>query len=560
MLLPEQLREIILKSGFVQPKDFDGAIKTAEELGKQPTEVLIYRGLISEDVLGQLIAEFYQVPYIKLSHKIIPRDALSIIPEEAATTFRMIPFVKSGSELHLAMVDPSDLEAREFVKRHTGLKVKIFYVNIPDLNQSLGQYKSNIKDMFTTIIEENIQKSQTGKKGEDITKLAEDLPVIKILDTIMEYATAENASDIHFEAAEKEFLVRFRVDGVLRDILNLPKSIHPAIIARIKILSSLKIDEHRVPQDGRFKFKIKDNFIALRVSILPTFYGENIVLRILPESSRPLSLEELGISGHNLDLVKANIKKPHGMILVTGPTGSGKTTTLYSILTILNTTEVNICTVEDPIEYGINRINQTQINPAAGLTFAAGLRALLRHDPNIIMVGEIRDRETADMAIHSSLTGHLVLSTLHTNDAAGTIPRFLDMGAEGFLVASTVNLVIAQRLVRKICTSCIETYKLSDDMVNYLKKFVDTKELNQNFYRGKGCEECGHKGYKGRIGIYEALEVNEKIRQLTIKRVSAEEIHAAALENGMVPLFNDGINKASGGVTTIEEVLRVVRE
>lgn len=559
MILPETLREIILKSGFVSSTDFDAAVKTSQELGKTLTDVLIYRGLISEDVLGKLVAEYYQVPHIILRNKVIPTEIMNIVSEEAATSFRVLPFLVSGQELHLAMEDPSDLEAREFVKRKTGLRLKIFYVTTPDLNQALGQYKRNIKEIFTKIIEENVQKSKLAKE-EDITKLASDLPVIKTLDTILEYASAENASDIHFEALELEYLVRFRIDGVLRDILTLPKIIHPAIVARIKILAQLKIDEHRIPQDGRFKFKIKNNYIALRVSILPSFYGENIVLRILPESARPLALEELGITGHNLDLIKKNINKPHGMILVTGPTGSGKTTTLYSVLTILNTTEVNICTIEDPVEYGIKRVNQTQVNVAAGLTFAAGLRSLLRHDPNIIMVGEIRDRETAEMAIQSALTGHLVLSTLHTNDASGTIPRFLDMGAEGFLVASTVNLVIAQRLMRKICISCIEKYKLNEETANYLKTYIPEKDFPQYFYRGKGCAECGNKGYKGRIGVFEILEVNEEIRKLIIKRVSAEEIANAAIKNGMIPLINDGINKASGGITSIEEVLRVVRE
>lgn len=558
MILPNVLREIILKSGFVTPTDFDAAVKTSEELGKNITDILIYRGLISEDALTHLIAEYYNVPYVKLSHKVIPADVLQLIPEEAATTFRILPFTKETGMLHLAMEDPSDMEAREFVKRKSGLKVKIYYTSSPELASALGQYKRNIKEVFTKIIEENVQKSSM--KTQDAAQLAADLPVIRILDTMLEFASAEGASDIHFEAMEGEFLVRFRIDGVLRDILTLPKSIHPAIVARIKILSQLKIDEHRIPQDGRFKFKIKDNFIALRVSILPSFYGENIVLRILPESARPLSLEELGLAGHNLELVKMNIRKPHGLILVTGPTGSGKTTTLYSILNILNTTEVNICTVEDPVEYGIKRVNQTQINPAAGLTFAAGLRSLLRHDPNIVMVGEIRDKETAEMAIHSSLTGHLVLSTLHTNDAAGAIPRFLDMGAEGFLVASTVQLVIAQRLVRKICTTCIEAYKPSDELVVYLRNYLKGQEISGNFYRGKGCPECNNKGYKGRVGIFEILEVNEAIRQLIIRRVSSEEIANAAIEHGMIPLTQDGINKASGGITTLEEVLRVVRE
>jgi type IV pilus assembly protein PilB len=558
MIQPAQLREIILKSGFVSPGDFDSAVKNSDEVGKDLTDILISRGLVGEDALGQIIGDYYQVPFVKLSQKVIPLEILGIIPEEAASTFKVIPFARENNELSLAMQDPADLEAREFVKRKTGLKIRIFYTSAPEMYAAMGQYKKNIKEVFTKIIDENIQKSSLDTADE--VKMGTDLPIVKILDTILEYATAERSSDIHMEETESAFIVRFRIDGVLRDILDLPKALHPAIVARIKILAQLKIDEHRIPQDGRFKFKIKDNFIALRVSILPAFYGENIVLRILSESARPLSLEELGLSGHNLELVKNNIKQPHGMILVTGPTGSGKTTTLYSILNILISAEVNICTVEDPVEYGIKRVNQTQINPVAGLTFAAGLRSLLRHDPDIIMVGEIRDRETAEMAIHSALTGHLVLSTLHTNDAAGAIPRFLDMGAEGFLVASTVNLVIAQRLVRKICTTCIEPYTLTDDKMKYLSRFIEGGELVNKFYHGRGCMECNNKGYKGRIGIFEILEVNDEIRQLVIKKVSAEEISAAAVRNGMIPLMRDGINKASGGITTIEEVLRVIRE
>jgi type IV pilus assembly protein PilB len=558
MIQPAQFRDIILKSGFVSEVDFDACVKSADELGKDVTDILIYRGLISEDALGHIIGEFYQATFIKLSHKVIPVDILNILPEEAANTYRIIPFAKDGDELSLAMQDPSDLEAREFVKRKTGLKVKIFYVSPMDLTSALGQYKKNIKEIFTKIIQENVEKSATNTTDE--AKLAHDMPVIRILDTILEFASAEGASDVHMEALENEFLIRFRIDGVLRDILTLPKTIHPAIVARIKILSELKIDEHRIPQDGRFKFKINDAFIALRVSILPAFYGENIVLRILAESARPMSLEELGLTGHNLELVKNNIKKPHGMILVTGPTGSGKTTTLYSVLSILISTEVKICTVEDPVEYGIKRVNQIQINPAAGLTFAAGLRSLLRHDPDIIMVGEIRDEETAEMAIHSALTGHLVLSTLHTNDAPGAIPRLLDMGAEGFLVASTLNLIIAQRLVRKICPNCIEPYSVTEEMFTYLKQYVQGDEITNKFYRGKGCEECNYKGYKGRFGIFEILEVNEELREHVTKKASSDELAKIGKKYGMIPLIRDGINKASSGLTSIEEVMRVLRD
>lgn len=558
MILPEQLRKIILDSGFVSEGDLTDAIKTSRELKKDLKDVLVYKGLLTENVVGQLIAEHYGVSYIKISSKTIPIEILNIIPEQAAISFRTLPFQKTESELYIAMEDPSDLEAREFVKRKSAMKLKIFYTDSDDITKALGQYKRNIKDVFQKIIDENVAKSS--KKTEDARVAADEVPVIKILDTILEFSSAENASDVHFEILESVFIIRFRIDGVLYDILNLPKYIHPAIVARIKILSKLKIDEHRIPQDGRFKFKMKKNFMALRVSILPAFYGENIVLRLLAESVRPFALEELGLTGRNLDIIKKNIRKPHGMILVTGPTGSGKTTTLYTVLSLLNSTEVKICTVEDPVEYGIRRVNQIQVRPSQGLTFSTGLRSLLRHDPDVIMVGEIRDTETAEMAIHSSLTGHLVLSTLHTNDAIGTIPRLLDMGAEGFLVSSTLNLVIAQRLVRKICRDCVEPYKPSSEMLDYLKKIVKPEHLSPTYYIGKGCHECNNKGYRGRIGIYEILEVTETIRELIIKQGSASEILKSALAGGMTPLLQDGMAKAGGGITTIEEVLRVVRE
>lgn len=558
MLSSAQLREILLKSGFISSEDFDAAVKSSDELGKDIADVLVYRGLLGEDILGKLIAEYYNVPFIDLSRKIIPLEVLTLLSEEAATSFHIVPFALENNELSVAMEDPADLEAREFIKRKTGFRLKLFYSPPNGITHAIGQYKRNIKEVFNKIINENIAKSSGS--GRDAQKMAEDVPVIKILDTILEYAVAEGTSDVHFEALENDFLVRFRIDGLLRDIVSLPKSIHAAIVARIKILGLLKIDEHRIPQDGRFKFQMKDSFIALRVSILPTFFGENIVLRILAESARPLSFEELGLTGHNLELLERNIVKPHGMVLVTGPTGSGKTTTLYSVLTILNKAEVKLCTVEDPVEYGIKRVNQTQINPTAGLTFAAGLRALLRHDPDIIMVGEIRDQETAEMAVHSALTGHLVLSTLHTNDASGAIPRFIDMGVEGFLLASTINLVIAQRLVRKLCTRCIVSYTLQPEVAEYFTHLIPDFNAGATFYKSTGCDECSHKGYKGRIGIFEILEVNEDIRRLIVQRVSGDQIMKAALENGMIPLLKDGIDKASSGLTSIEEVLRVVRE
>lgn len=558
-ILPEKLKEVVLKAGFISEDDFARAVKSAQELQRPLEDVLVFQGLINEESLGQLLAEYFKVPFVALRHKVIPLEVLELIPENIARSYRMLPFEKTEKELSLAMEDPEDFEAVEFAKRHTGLKVKPFFATSEAISKGLSQYKKNIRKEFEKIIAQNVEKSKPGANL-DLLKAAADISVVKILDTILEYAVAERASDIHIELLENSLVVRYRIDGQLRDIINLPREIHSAVIARIKVLTHLKIDEHRVPQDGRFKFQIDDDFISLRVSIIPAFYGENIVMRLLFESARPLSLEELGLTGKNFEMLKRNIQKPHGMILVTGPTGCGKTTTLYSVLNILNSTDVKICTIEDPIEYGIARLTQIQVNPTTGLTFAAGLRALVRHDPDIIMVGEIRDGETVEMAIHSALTGHLVLSTLHTNDAPGAIPRFLDMGAEGFLVASTVNLIIAQRLVRRICTACIERLKPNEKSILEIEKRYGLKLKNQDFYRGKGCPECGNKGYKGRVGIFEILEVNDEIRNLIIKNAASDEIRKAAVKSGMISMLADGMDKMSAGITTIEEVLRVVQE
>lgn len=555
MSLPDSLKDILLSSKFITQEEFESAKKTADDLKKPITDILIFRGLLSEDALGQLIAEYYHVPYIKLRNKTIPSEILHLIPEEAARSFRVLPFARENGVMSLAMENPQDLEATEFVKRKVGSSIKPYFTLPAELSKALGQYKRNIKELFNDIVKNNIKK--TSIDPAHIEKSATDIPVIKILDAILEYAAAENASDIHLDTVEGNLLVRFRIDGVLRDILVLPKEIHPAIVARIKILSHLKIDEHRIPQDGRFKLQINDDLVAFRVSIVPAFFGENIVLRLLAESARPLSLEELGLTGKYLALLKENIKKPHGMILVTGPTGSGKTTTLYSILNMLNTPEVNICTIEDPIEYGIRRVNQMQVNTTAGLTFAAGLRSLLRHDPNIIMVGEIRDSETAETAIHSALTGHLVLTTLHTNNAAGAIPRFLDMGAEGFLVASTVNLIIAQRLVRRICTVCMEAYTPTKELLEFLHERFKKDFAGKKFYHGNGCTECHTSGYKGRIGVYELLAVDATIQALIAKKATVDEIEKQAVANGMVRLLDDGFDKVSAGLTTIDEVMKL---
>ena len=556
-LSPEILKQIIVGSGFVEENEYDDAYQSAVDMGRSVQDFLVFRGLVSSETLSKLIADYLKVPYISMKRYVIADEVLALVPEKMAKTYRMVPLAREGEQMKLAMEDPSNVEAIEFVKRHTGLMVVPHYASREDLNKALSQYKRNIQAEFQKVISEGI-KEAGGE--EDLIKAAEKLPIIKVLDTILEYAAAERASDIHIETQQMEVVVRFRIDGVLHDMIKLPRGIEDALIARIKILSNLKLDERRVPQDGRYKFKLSGEPISLRISIIPGFYGENVVMRLLHESARPLSLEELGLTGRNLEIVKSNILKPHGMILVTGPTGSGKTTTLYSVLNILNTVKVKICTIEDPIEYGVGRVTQIQVNTKTGLTFAAGLRALLRHDPDIMMVGEIRDKETAQIAIHSALTGHLVLSTLHTNDAPGAMPRLLDMGVEGYLAASTVNVVVAQRLVRKICSACTIEYKPDNAIMSKLSDDFRVNLSEQKFYKGKGCPECGNKGFSGRIGIYEVLQVTETIRPLISSRVSSDEILEQAKKEGMVTMLQDGLNKVSGGLTTIEEVLKAVLE
>lgn len=556
-IAPDTLKEILVKSGFIDQGDFADAEKAATQLGRDIADVLIFRGLISEDVIGKLISEYLKVPYVQISKKPIPPEVLSLIPEKLARTYRMVPFEKKDKKLSIALANPEDFEAIEFARRQTNLSVVPFYATEKEIARALSQYKKGIKEDFQKEIEENIKKTSPDK---DLAKAAEKVPIIKILDTIMEYAVNERASDIHIETQQDEVIVRFRVDGVLRDIVKLKKGVEDALVARVKILSNLKIDEHRIPQDGRHKFSLGEEVIALRVSIIPGFYGENVVMRLLLETARPLSLEELGITGSSLETVRGSIGRPYGMILVTGPTGSGKTTTLYSLLNILNTVEVNICTIEDPIEYGIGRVNQFQVNTKTGLDFASGLRALLRHDPNIIMVGEIRDQETANIAVHAALTGHLVLSTLHTNTAAGAIPRFIDMGVEGFLLASTLNCVVAQRLVRKICPSCIAKHDPGVEVIKRLSKELGVELTNQKYYKGQGCEECGHKGYIGRIGLYEVMPVTEKVRAQVALKVTIDDIQKLAVSEGMTTMLQDGLDKVASGLTTIEEVVRVVRE
>lgn len=558
----DELRKTLTGSGFVDEKQFSRAEEEARKTDREIIHVLVEHGDVSEEYLAEILADYFGVKYADLGKIKIAEEVAKLITESAAKTRKVIPFEADETSVKVAMEDPGDLATINFLEKQIGKEIIPFITTGRALREALGVYKKSISADFTKIIEENVQKARA--QGKDIEQMAQDLPVINILNTLIEYAISQRASDIHMERLPKEFLVRFRVDGILRDVITLPMTVHPALIARVKILADLKIDEHRLPQDGRFRYDTESHSSAIRVSVIPTFYGEKVVMRLLEESERFLTLEELGLSQRNLALVQKAIKEPHGMILATGPTGSGKTTTLYTVLHLLNRPEVNISTVEDPIEYDIKRVNQIQINPRINLTFADGLRSLLRQDPDILMVGEIRDKETADMAIHSALTGHLLLSSLHTNDAAGAIPRLIDIGVEPFLLASTLNLVIAQRLVRRICTKCVTSVKLTppdqEKIGLMLKGLGKQMKMPNQIYKGRGCHQCNQSGFRGRLGIFEVLEVTPKMQELITTKVSEEKVKAQARADGMVTMLEDGMSKIEAGATTLEEVLRVTKE
>ncbi len=578
---PERLKAFILDANLVSEEKFDKALEKAKATNQKVGDVLVSEGLIKEEDLIKLEAYILGIPFVNLEKETIPPDILKIIPESITRSHNIVAFRKEGKSLEVAMVDPEDLKTIEFIKKKADLKILPRLTTPKSIKNALTQYQKTLKAEFGDIIKKEAGSVKTLKevknveKKEDLKKAAEQLPIIKIIDTLMKHAILQRASDVHIEPTEKEVIVRYRIDGILRDAMVLPKITESGIVARIKVLANLKLDEHRLPQDGRFKIETDDYKYSVRVSILPVFNGEKIVMRLLPENSKSLTLEEIGLRGKALEKVHENLKKPVGLILVTGPTGSGKTTTLYSMMEILNTPEVNISTVEDPIEYRMPRINQTQINAKIGLTFAAGLRSLVRQDPDIIMVGEIRDDETVDLAINAALTGHLVLSTLHTINAAGAIPRLIDMKAEPFLISSTVKIIIAQRLVRKLCPEK-EKYRLKASEIKNLKKYCDLEKVLKIlkeekivkpkvefkdivFYRPKPSKDSPD-GYKGRIGIFEVLSVNESIKDLIIKEASADEIQRQAEKEGMRTMVEDGFVKAAQGITSIEEVLRVISE
>lgn len=583
----QQLKAFLLDKNLINKEQLAKVEAIADKKGKSIEEILLSEKVIAEKKLVELKAYILGIPFVDLKKSDISPDILKIIPESIAREHNIVAINKNKDELEVAMLDPKDLQTIDFIKKTTDLKIKPRLTSSESIKEVLKQYQKSLQAEFGDIIKKETKKSslfkigpaKEGEKeisGEDLKKTAEELPIIKIVDTLIRHAILQRSSDIHIEPGEKEVVVRYRIDGILHDAMILPNQVHSGIAARIKVLSNLKLDEHRLPQDGRFKIETEGQKISFRVSIMPTFFGEKIVMRLLIEEEKRFTLENLGFWGETLETIHRAIKKPYGMILATGPTGCGKTTTLYTILEILNKPGVNICTIEDPIEYQIPRVNQTQVRPNIGFTFANGLRSLVRQDPDIIMVGEIRDEETASLAVNAALTGHLVLSTLHTNTAAGAIPRLIDMGVEPFLISSSVNLILAQRLARKLCQEGKEKYKLSKAQIEEMGKQIDLENLlkilkNEKivaesakwndiyFYRSKPTKECPD-GYKDRIGIREALEISEIIKDMVVKRATADEIETQAKKEGMLVMIEDGFVKAIQGLTSLEEILRVISE
>ncbi len=577
----QQLKAFLLDAGLVTKDQFEKALKKAEKTGQKVGDVLVSDGLITQEELIKLEAYILGIPFINLEKEKISPEVLKFIPEPIARSHNIIAFRKKGNNLEVAMLDPEDLRTIEFVKKTANLKILPRLTTPDSIKNVLNQYQKSLEAEFGEIIKKEagvikpIKEEEVVEEKEELLKAAEELPVVRIVDTLMKHAILQRASDIHIEPLEKEVIVRYRIDGILHDAMTLPKQVSSGIVARIKVLSNLKLDEHRLPQDGRFKIETEDYRYSIRVSVLPVFDGEKIVMRLLPETAKALTLEGLGLRDEALERVQDNLRKPVGMILITGPTGCGKTTSLYAMMEILNVPGVNISTVEDPIEYRMPRINQTQVNSKIGLTFASGLRSLVRQDPDIIMVGEIRDKETAGLAINAALTGHLVLSTLHTTDAAGAIPRLIDMKTEPFLLSSTLEIILAQRLVRKFCKEKTK-YTLKESELKNLEKYCDLGRILKilkeeklvkakasfkeiEFYRPKPTKECPE-GYSGRIGIFEVLNITETIKELIVKEATSDQIQAQAQKEGMRIMIEDGFIKAAQGITSIEEVLRVIIE
>ena len=557
MLATKKLKDILIKPGYVKEADFEFAADDAKAKKISLEQALVENSLIKDEYLGQLIAESLKSRFINLAKKDINPEVLKLIPEIVAKKQLIIAFDKDKEGLHLAMNEPDNLQLQHFITKKTGENIIAYYATPKDILKILKQYHKELKQEFSEIVLKNLSLVKADSK--------EQLPIIKIVESLIQYAYENRASDIHIEPHDEDTLIRFRIDGVLHDVLAIPKNYHDLIVSRIKIMANLRTDEHKSAQDGKIRFNLAEEKLDIRVSILPILEGEKIVMRLLAKKLRQLNLDTVGLNPEEVKKVKKAIKSPWGMILSTGPTGSGKTTTLYSILKILNSRDVNISTIEDPVEYDVDGINQIQVDAETNLTFAKGLRAILRQDPDVIMVGEIRDEETASIAVNSAMTGHLVLSTLHTNDAATALPRLLDMKVKPYLIASTVLLIIAQRLVRKICPNCIESYSLSaEDFTKLLpkgmaEKYIEGKK-NITLYKGEGCKSCHKTGYTERLGIFEVLEITQPIRDLIVAKATSQAIKKQAISEGMTTMLANGLDKVFMGQTTLDEILRATKE
>ncbi len=559
------LEDILFRQGLITSDQLSAIKLESINSGQTPEKIILEHNLIPAESIVAARAQLLNVPFIKLAGKAISSEVLNLIPEPVARRYKLIPFDRAGDQLMVAMADPLDLQVIQFVEKKSGMRIKP-YLGLPeDILKSISdQYSQNLSTDVTSALRE--VASVSGPVAE-VPEIIREAPVTNIVNQLLEYAIKARASDIHIEPEEDRTRVRFRIDGILHEKVILPKGVHDAVVSRIKILAVLKIDEKRLPQDGRFTYTYGHSEVDLRISTVPTVYGEKVVMRLLPKSVAAPTLQELGLRGSAIRGLDTQLSRPHGIILVCGPTGSGKTTTLYSILSKISTTKVNVVTIEDPVEYQIPGVNQVQANPAIGLTFASALRSFLRQDPNIIMVGEIRDTETAELAIQAALTGHQVFSTLHTNSAAGALPRLLDMGSEPFLLASAINVIVGQRVIRKICSNCRIEYvvppEVAENIRSVLGKLLPTVfsgNVPIKLFKARGCSACNQVGFIGRIGIFEVLVISEKTARQILDHATSQEIEESAVSSGMVTMKQDGYLKMLDGITTMEEVLRVAQD
>ncbi len=564
MTIPnERLRQALAELELLPAERLEAAFQGATERGEPLSEYLVERNIVTDENMGRLTADVYGLPFVNLRNETVGEEVLGLLPVEMVKRSLVFPFRKTATGLALAVNDPDDLEAIAAVRKKVNdVPIQLHFATRADIILAAARYRKDIRNVFESIVAD-AERRLSEKPDLSTDEALKELPIVEIVDTLLLYAFQSDASDMHIEPRESEAYVRFRIDGVMHDVVRYPKYMHDFIVTRMKIMARLRTDEHFAAQDGKLREVFEGEVVDMRVSVVPIIEGEKIVLRLLTERGKDFHLESIGLSDAAVEQVRRSMKKPFGMLLATGPNGSGKTTTLYALLKVLNTTEVNITTIEDPIEYDIQGVSQIQVNPKTGITFASGLRALLRQNPDIIMVGEVRDEETAGVVVNSAMTGHLVLSTLHTNNAATALPRLLDLKIEPFLIASSVNLIVAQRLVRKICPRCVRSVRVAPGETGFpasTEALIFGKRKSVTVYAGAKCALCRHTGYLGRIGVFELLEVSDPIRKLVMARANADEIQQEAIRLGMTTILEDGIRKVLSGQTTLEEVRRILRD